>query len=347
MPYGKTSAEAIQKAADKLTGGKFYKVPQNGDYVFFCPPWAADQVSPFHEVKLHYGFGFEPIVCAGQGCGVCAANTELFNMKEDKEAQALSAEIYAKAYYIYNLISKVTFLEHAGQCWIMPQANVQMKVEQFSASKALHGWILNCRAFNGDIFDPEAGNLVQLAKDKNSTDPKYARIVGTCHPKKARLHPTLMTLLDNLPDLTTIYEQKSLEEIQSIVNAKLATFRAAKAQPRTVSTVPQFQPVPSVPNAATPIAQVQATTVTSTVMPPVTQMAQGTNPMPNISMGTPPVQAQQIPQIPSVPQVPSVPDVSSAPPIGGMAGMGTMGMAPATNPVKDLEDFEASLKAGK
>lgn len=312
MGYGKTDVNAVQENVKKLNGdGYWYSVPEKGDKVFLCPPWNEAQRIPYREVLIHYNVAMEKIACLkqyGQVCPICEANAELYAMKGDEGAQQLSKDLYAKKNYLYNVIGGLEMqpMGNVGVLHFMPkEQGAVAQIKPWCMGIKLHKMITNFFSINGDIFDPMAGNLIMLTKMNTSNDPKFASTFASAYGAKSRLDDNLLQLLNtNLIDLSLELKPEPYEKLKGMIDAKLASFRAAKAGKVTVqgnynavpqqqqfgqnpqnNYVPQQNPVPQQPQY--PAQQQQ-------VFNPQ-NFAGGYNPMPQAGAGptfTPPAQPQ-------------------------------------------------------
>ena len=241
MGYGKTDQNAF--AVNK----KFWKVPEGGAMVYFCPPWAEAERKPFREWTIHYGVTDHPIACFKQfghaTCPICDANTELYSQKNNAAAQQLSKEIYGKKSYTYNLIADVKVVNSTtpglgiltAESKVVDGQVVEPEVKMYGVSPTLHKMIGSFFAFHGDIFNPEAGNAIMLAKVGNKNE--IARIQPTPHPMKVRLDEKLMKLLDTMHNLNNCYEAENIDGVRELLNVKLASVRNGN-----IYSVPQPQP---------------------------------------------------------------------------------------------------------
>lgn len=246
MAYGKTNLEAINDDLKKSSGdSRFFTVGEKGSKVFFCPPSNEKLRFPYQEILIHYNVAQEKILCLkqfGQPCPVCEANSELFNMKNDMVAQQLSKDIYAKKNYLYSVIPDIDVkMTSPSQGVIYYAGKEEPKVKLYLIGKKLHKLIGDFLGMNGDIFDPLSGNMILLSKMLNSgKDPKFAQTFASPHPAKCQLDPVLMNLMNNLPDLTKVYEPMPYANVKNYIDLKLAQFRASK----TGGQVPQYQQQP-------------------------------------------------------------------------------------------------------
>lgn len=254
MGYGKTNL-------DDLDQQRRWKVPadSNGVFVFFCPPWAENITKPFHEYKVHWNIdSYNPVVCLrslGGACPICAVNDVLRSNNDER-----SKEIYAKSYFLYNIIPNVGIKQENGAHIICHNGNGTPKVEIFSVSPTLHKAICASKSFHGDIFDPMNGKIVHLARLANAgQDPKQAKIFPNIYPQNARLDAALLNLVNNLPDLSKDLVPKSVEELQVLIDTKMAAYKnvgvmqSSSPSPMSINPVPNVGPlnsnVPSIPNA--------------------------------------------------------------------------------------------------
>lgn len=296
MGYGRSDLNQIQK---DLSKGKYYKVPEKGDNVFFCPPWNEKETKPYKEVMVHYNVSNEPVLCLGANfCPICKANNELRAMTANLVAQNLSKDIYAKPCYLYSVIPSVAVKSVGPNQGLIYYAGTdEIKPRPYLVSKKLHKVITSFFAFYGDIFDPMNGNLVGLTKAANgNTDPKFASVSGVVHPLKSRLEDRLMALMNDLPDLNTVIVAEPADKLQAMIDVKLASFRAtngAGTPPATVSVpagsyqAPQMVP-PNVPaNApigAVPTWQYTPPAAPTVGVPPVTTQTTISNEIPPAPM---------------------------------------------------------------
>jgi hypothetical protein len=332
MGYGKTDQNAF--AVNK----KFFKVPEAGTTVFFCPPWNEKETKPFREWTVHYNVAEYPIACLkpfGQPCPMCAANDELYKQKENKAAQDLSKLIYAKKSYLYNLIPDVKFAPKApgslptdlevlvAETKVVDSVMVEPEVKMFAVSATLHKLIGTFFAFNGDIFDPTCGNAVMLQKVKTTGNKdEIARIQPTAWPKKAKLDPKALALLDKMHDLNAAYELPDLKVVQDLLNVKMASIRST--QTYTINNAPQQNPQYQYP---TQQQQVQQPVQQPMQQQPVQTIQQPTH----VAQTSTTVPVQQAPQ-----SAPVVETVTVATPV-----------VPTNTSAGDLEAFERFLQLQK
>jgi len=337
MGYGKTSPEAIKNDEQRLSGGKWFKVPQGGCMVYLCPPWHEQGTRPYHEIKVHYNISDGPVLCLktlNQPCPACEANADLYNRKDDKAAQDLSRDIYAKTMFFYNVLAPVQPQADQAQGinWLMPGKPLnEMEIKPYFVGIKLHKQFGQFYNFHGDIYDPENCNPIQLIKDQSGKDPKFASTFANVYPNKCRLHNDLLKLLDKMPDLSKEIPETSYDEIKRLVDLKLANWRAATGgsmMPNTTVSVP-VDPVPNTvviaPNPAQPDVQpIQPPGVVA----PSSTVAETPPPAAVITM--------QQPEATGVPTELTPPPVSP-PQVQAQA-------QEAVNPIDQLNAFEAQLR---
>jgi hypothetical protein len=182
-------------------------------------------------------------------------------MKNDVLAQAISKDIYAKKNYLYSVISEVEVQPTgSGQGIIVYAGKDEPKVKLYLMGVKLHKLLTGFFQLNGDIFDPMCGNLIHLTKMINGTsDPKFAQTFATPHPAKCKLEPKLLALMDNLPDLSKVYEPMTYANAKNAIDIKLATFRTSRPSPNQVMNVPQnnMMQQPNNPVQSSPIPSAQ------------------------------------------------------------------------------------------
>jgi hypothetical protein len=214
---------------------------------------------------------------------------DLFNNKEDPAAQKISSEIYAKRYYIYQVIPGVGMRNANGVSYgvFNPSNSIkEPKIEPYLVGIKLHKQLCSFYAsYSVNIFDPMNGHIVQLVKVATGSDPKYAATMANVCPTAMRLEDSLMKLLDGLHDLSKEVTPMSTEQVQTLIDAKLATFRAMRntVYQGSPQATPQFAPVNTVPpqsnfvfgaapsaaNSVSPVPSNPApANVTPTFMPP-------------------------------------------------------------------------------
>ncbi len=308
--YEKTDMAAIQAdiaKREKQGSSDSYKVPEKGDFVFLCPR-AHGQPLPYKEVLIHYNVDpNDKVFCLknfGQACPICDANRDLYNMKSNPQAQVLSKDIYAKKSYYYNVIPSV------GVDGVPPNCIINYKgapdqgpaVKLWLMGVKLHGLISNFFAVNGDIFDPNAGNVLQLLKMNQSSDPKFAQTFANPIPHKARLNDQLMQLLNNMHNLGAQIKQEDPQRLKALIDAKMSLFRLGAISVPANMPMPQQQmqgyyqqpqqQAPQYPQQQAPMQQ---------PMPQQAPMPQNGGYVPTQSTGYP---VNNMPQYPTAMQAP-------------------------------------------
>lgn len=281
MGYGKTDQSVF------ATNKRWYKVPDSGSMVFFCPPREGER-RPFKEIVLHRDVLDFPVACFKQfghaTCPICDANNELFSQKTNVKAQELSKKIYGKKNYIYNIIPDVKLgVGDVISCdqKIVEGQLVDPEIKTFSVSKTVHDAIGALYAFNGDVFDPTNGNVILLSKIAVGGST-IARIQVTAHPKKIKLDEKLLALLNTMHDLNKVHEQSDINAVRDTLNVKMASVRATTvySMPQNTQQIPQQvqvaqtppwvqQPLPPVTPTATTVPVPVQTTVVTTAVPVV------------------------------------------------------------------------------
>lgn len=271
MGYGKTDVNTLNVSTD------YFKVPNEGTQVFLCPPWNENEKAPYRKWVLHFGVLDQPVACLkefGQECPMCAANKTLYEMKDNKVAQDISKKIYAKDYFIYNVIPNIDLNKNGNVLFAKDQ---DPAVKYWTCSFTLHKSICLLSGYFGDFFDPTNGNMILLTKVKSGADD-VGRIQPTAHPAKARLDEKLMALVNTkMHDLNTVYKPVSLDKINNALNVLLASVRSGvvysvpqpqQQVPQTTQPVQNTQPAFSTPqaqqNTSTPVVNVTANTTPPT-----------------------------------------------------------------------------------
>ncbi len=282
--YGQVSINEASNYVKNLDGSRLYKVPSTpeGEMVFFCPHWSSPATMlNFFKTVVHWQVdpNQTPLFCPrefNQPCPICEVNADLRSRKDDKMAQDLSKEIYAKANYFYNLIPNVRVQNGPNGSTIVFNGDPSTaKVTPFSCGINLHKLIEGFRGFYNNVYDPSNGNAVRLVKiAPPGQDTKFGKVSPTVHPTKSRLDDSLMQLMVSLPDLSKEASVKSYEELKSLIDIKLATFRQSRGSVSVM--VPQLNPIPN-------------TQTLSSQLPPNSQITQQPNPAVFIA----PVQPQQ------------------------------------------------------
>lgn len=246
MLYGKTDMGAVENDVKELNGdGHFYSVPEHGDQVFLCPPYAGTRL-PYREVTLHY-VNKTRVVCLaqfGQECPICSANQELYIQKNNPAALAVSKDIYAKKYYVYNVMPSLQMRQTGPGTSVMfyaPPAGTQgqPRIKPWIVGMKLQRAITNIFSMQGDIFDPMNGNLIKLDKIKQGD---FSQVQASAY-NKARLDDVLLNVLNTqLIDLTKELAPEPIEKLRVLADSKMLQFRSSMvAVPNNYPQPVQYQ----------------------------------------------------------------------------------------------------------
>ena len=229
----------IEKMRQKLeasrNGGKMKKDtgfkwrPSEGDQTVRILP-TADGDS-FREFQFHYNVGKNPgILCPkrnyGEDCPICdfasklwRQGTETNNETAKKEAKKLLAR---RRYYSPIIVR--------GE----ESSGVRVWAYGKTAYETLLGYVLD--PDYGDITDPETGTDIVLNYTVPGTTGAFPKTA-----LKPRRRPSVLCddmvddcakLLDSVPDVETLFERKTTEDIQSLLDEYLSSDSSSEASSR-------------------------------------------------------------------------------------------------------------------
>lgn len=244
MSFGEVNVDLIGEEVKK----RWHSIKAEGEMIFVCPPWSDKLHRNFHEFEVHYKLGKGSIACLkqfGQVCPVCMANNELFGHKDDKVAQEISKDIYARRVYLYNIIPNVR-QEGVNVLSTVPEP----KVEILAAGVNLHNMLIGLFSKIGNYTHPQRATLLHLSKQVGpQQDPKFGRPMAYPLGTAATLAPNLVKLLETgLYDLSQEIKPRSMDELKNLVDMKLAMWRSSRGGVGTnlnVAMPPMQVPPPS------------------------------------------------------------------------------------------------------
>ena len=190
--------------------------PTQGDQTIRILP--TQDGDPFKEKFFHYGVGDQSFLCPkrnfGDKCPVCDFANELWN-EGTEESKQLAKGMFAKQRFFSPVL-------------VRGEESEGVKVWGYGklAYQKLLGIVLD--PDYGDITDPEDGNDLKLMYGKQP-GASYPTTDIRPRPRKSVLCDDAVggdercaELLEKVPNLDTIFERKSTEEVRAILDAHLS-----------------------------------------------------------------------------------------------------------------------------
>jgi len=193
--------------------------PNQGDQTIRILPTADGD--PFKEFFFHYNVGRNPgILCPkknhGEDCPICEFASTLWRQGVENDDAALKNE------------AKKLFVRKRYYSPILVRGKETEGVKVWSYGKQAYenllGYVLD--PDYGDITDPETGTDVVLNYDVPGTPGSFPKTT-----LKPRRRPSVLcddavsdceTLLESIPEIGSLFERKTTEEIQALLNAFLS-----------------------------------------------------------------------------------------------------------------------------
>ena len=197
--------EASKNGGNKRQDNTKWK-PQQGDQTIRIVPTADGD--PFKEFHFHYNVGKNPgILCPkknhGEDCPICNFASALWREGVEKNEDDLKREakkLFVRKRYFSPIL--VRGEEDSG---------VRIWAYGKTAYENLLGLVLD--PDYGDITDPESGTDIVLNYTVPGTPGSFPKTqVADCQ-----------TLLDSVPDISKIFERKTSDEVQAILDDFLST----------------------------------------------------------------------------------------------------------------------------
>lgn len=170
---------------------------------------------PFKEKHFHYNLGKVSVLCPkrnfDEACPVCEFASALWN-EGSEESQTMAKTLFARQRFYSPLI-------------LRDEKDPSVKVWGYSQTvyEKLLGKVLNPEF--GDITDPETGTDFEITYEKKAgklypdTELEFSRLASTL--KGDLSDEKVSELMDSIPDFDTLYERKSTDEVQAILDAFL------------------------------------------------------------------------------------------------------------------------------
>lgn len=190
--------------------------PQDGENNIRIVPTADGD--PFKEKYFHYGVGEQSFLCPkrnfGDSCPVCDFGNKLWN-EGTEESKQLAKGMFAKQRFFSPVL-------------VRGEESEGVKVWGYGklAYQKLLGIVLD--PDYGDITDPEDGNDLKLMYGKQP-GASYPTTDIRPRPRKSSLCDDAVggdercaELLEKVPNLETIFERKTSDEVQAILDAHLS-----------------------------------------------------------------------------------------------------------------------------
>lgn len=193
--------------------------PQQGDQTVRILPTADGD--PFKEYFFHYNVGKNPgLLCPkknhGSACPICDFASKLWREgvdNNDDMAKKEAKNLFARNRYYSPIL--VRGMESEG---------VKIWAYGKTAYQTLLGYVLD--PDYGDVTDPETGTDLVLNYDIPGTPGSFPKTT-----LKPRRRPSVLCddtiadcaeLLESIPDIGGLFEQKTTEDLQQILNAYMA-----------------------------------------------------------------------------------------------------------------------------
>jgi len=200
--------------------------PQEGDQTIRILP--TPDGDPFKEFHFHYNVGRNPgILCNkrsfGGECAICDFASQLWRDgvdNNDDRAKKEAKKLFARKRYFSPIL--VRGLESEGvKVWSYGKTAYEM----------LLGYVLD--PDYGDITDPETGTDIVLNYSVPGTPGSFPKT-----QLKPRRRPSILCddmvkdcaqLLDSIPDIESLFERKTKDEVQAILDEYLSTDNSSEA----------------------------------------------------------------------------------------------------------------------
>ena len=190
--------------------------PQDGENNIRIVPTADGD--PFKEKFFHYGVGEQSFLCPkrnfGDSCPVCDFGNKLWN-EGTEESKQLAKGMFAKQRFFSPVL-------------VRGEESEGIKVWGYGklAYQKLLGIVLD--PDYGDITDPEDGNDLKLMYGKQP-GASYPTTDIRPRPRKSVLCDDAVggdercaELLEKVPNLDTVFERRTTEEVQAILDSHLS-----------------------------------------------------------------------------------------------------------------------------
>lgn len=200
--------------------------PQEGDQTIRILP--TPDGDPFKEFHFHYNVGRNPgLLCNkrthGGECPICDFASQLWRDgvdNNDDRAKKEAKKLFARKRYFSPIL--VRGLESEGvKVWSYGKTAYEM----------LLGYVLD--PDYGDITDPETGTDIVLNYSVPGTPGSFPKT-----QLKPRRRPSILCddmvkdcaqLLDSIPDIESLFERKTKDEVQAILDEYLSTDNSSEA----------------------------------------------------------------------------------------------------------------------
>jgi hypothetical protein len=202
--------------------------PSQGDQTIRILPTADGD--PFKEFFFHYNVGKNPgILCPkknshieGDSCPICDFASELWRQGLDQDSAELKTE--AKKLFVRK--------RYYSPIIVRNKESEGVKIWSYGkqAYETLLGYVLD--PDYGDITDPEVGTDIVLNYDIPGTPGSFPKTT-----LKPRRRPSVLCddaiadceeLIDSVPDIGGLFEQKSTDEIRQILDDFLSTDQSSE-----------------------------------------------------------------------------------------------------------------------
>tara|TARA_Y100000310_G_C20482596_1_gene715400 strand:- start:218 stop:970 length:753 start_codon:yes stop_codon:yes gene_type:complete len=203
--------------------------PSEGDQTIRLLP--TDDGDPFKEFQFHYNVGKNPgILCPkrnyGEECPICDFASKLWRdgvSKNDDTSKREAKKLFARRRYYSPIIVRG---EEAD--------GVKVWAYGKTAYETLLGYVLD--PDYGDITDPETGTDIVLNYNIPGTPGSFPKTI-----LKPRRRPSVLcddmvddceSLLDGIPDIEGLFERKTKEEIQALLDDFLSSDTSSESSSR-------------------------------------------------------------------------------------------------------------------
>jgi len=260
--FGKTDVGAVKAAVDRADSGEktndpdIWVVPEEGQHgVWFLPPLQGESV-PWLKYAMHYNLSAAAVCLSSfnETCPICLENQKLYKAGQtgDMVAAGISAEIYKRESYLFNIIPWLTW-EALPQPISLPTGLVVTCKAVFKApsgdkvpknltatkpliyrgGQKVQRQLASAMPFNGDVTDPAGGNIIFVSKVKQTgkNGKVYYETLLQPFPQKAALDAALVALaqtgMHNLRE-HLLKQKKTPAEMKALVDAKIAEAQAGQ-----------------------------------------------------------------------------------------------------------------------
>jgi len=201
--------------------------PDEGDQDIRIVP--APDGDPLREVHFHYNVGEHRggIVCPkrnfGEECPICEFASALWREgtdTNDEESKKLAKSLFVRARYFSPVV-------------IRGRENEGVKIYGYGkrAYENLLGYILD--PDYGDITDPMEGTDISLTYTKPTTPGAYPQTSLKMRRNTSQLvedKEAIAALLDGIPDIDSLFERHTSEQINAILDEQLAGNGSAESR---------------------------------------------------------------------------------------------------------------------